>query len=206
MRVVFCAWIIAQLIAAVLPGKASAGAFVLSDPRVDSSWGRQSAQPIAPSSTDDADAGLPNDLTGQARAMAYVEALTASRVTLDEAARFHFYAQAYGGAFDTRPDRPHVQLETGPTAGAYAAAAGEKTRAAEPILQAELDARFVALTAAMEQAGSIVLPSPAAPVTYCRWIARTVHSPMPPLAAALWKNCMAGRDRSSTPSSTGWPT
>jgi hypothetical protein len=195
MRVVFCAWIIAQLIAAVLPGTASAGAFVLSDPRIDSSWGRQSAQPIAPSSTDDADAGLPSGLTGQARARAYVEALTASRVTLDEAARFHFYAPANAAAFDTRPDRPHVQLETGPTAGAYAAAAGEKTRAAEPILQAELDARFVALTAAMEQAGSIVLPSPAAPVTYCRWIARTVHSPMPPLAAVVWKNCMADRDR-----------
>jgi hypothetical protein len=195
MRVVLCAWVVAQLVAAMLSGNASAYPFVLSDPKVDPSWGRQSAQPIAPSSVLDADAELSSDLTGQARARAYVEALAASGVTLDEAARFHFYAPAYAAAFDTWPDRPHVQLETGPAAGAYAAAAGEKARTAEPILQAELDARFVALTAAMEQAGSIVLPSPGAPVTYCRWIARTVHSTMPPLAAALWNDCMADRDR-----------
>jgi len=96
MRVVFDAWVLAYLIAAGLPGRASADPFVLSDPRLDPSWGGQPGQPIAASAPRKAESEseLPGDVVGKARNAAYLEALRGSRQTLDEAAACHFYASA----------------------------------------------------------------------------------------------------------------
>ncbi len=173
---------------------ATAGALVLADPGVDPFWGRRLGQAVAPSTTEDANDRLPKDLTGEARTRAYIAALAASPVTLDEAASFHFYAPAAGMPPSLQPDQPLLALGTGPAGTAYAAAIEAKIRGAGPILDAELDARFAALAAALGRADTISLPSPASPVTYCRWIGRTVSQRMPPFAAAVWRHCMGDRD------------
>ena len=173
---------------------ASAGVLILADPGIDPSWGHRPGQPIAPSGTEYAIDRLPKDLTGQARARAYIGALAASPVTLDEAARFHFYAPAAAMPPSLQPDQPPLALGTGPAATAYSAAIEEKARVAGPPLDAEMDARFAALATAVERADSISLPAPTSPVTYCRWIGQTVSQRMPPFAAATWRHCMADRD------------
>ncbi len=185
------------MLAACLLASAPARAttFVLADPGIAEAWGHRPGQPIAPSSMADANDALPKDLTGQARAQAYVEALSASAVTLDEAAKFHFYAPAAALNIVRRPDQPALALGSGPPAVAYATAIESKARVAGPILETEIDARFAALAAAVERADSISLPSPMSPVTYCRWIGLTVTQQMPAFASTMWRRCMADRNR-----------
>ncbi len=176
-----------------MPLPALSAEFVLGNPGVDASWGRQPGQPIAPSVHREADDELPHVITGQDRTRAYTRSMLASDPTLDQAALFHFYSPP--GTLHPPPDRPPLPPETSPDAAANAAAILAKVRAAAPLLQAELDARFAELTAAVEAAGSIVLPQVAAsPVTYCRWIAQAAGSPMPDLATALWRHCIEDRD------------
>jgi hypothetical protein len=189
------AWFLVQLVAAVSPGRASADQFVLPDPRVDPSWGRQPGQPIAPGTTRWAEEQLPNDVVGKARNAAYLAALRASPPTLDEAAAHHFYASV--AAIPMRPDRPGFAPVLG--AGEQAAVAGvlaAKAREAEPALAAELDARFAVLTAALERADAVTLPpAGAGAVTYCRWISAASGTRQSQLAVDLRRRCIADRDR-----------
>lgn len=194
MRMVFSAWVLAYLVAAGVPGRASADPFVLSDPRLDPSWGGQPGQPIAPSAPRKAEWELPGDVVGKARNAAYLEALRGSRQTLDEATAYHFYASA--GRIYVPPDHAQFAAVIGDAAVAEAGVLAAKIREAEPALMAELDARFAVLTAALERADAITLPSAGAgAVTYCRWIRLASGTQPSRLTEDLWRQCLVDRDR-----------
>lgn len=194
MRMAFGAWLAFLAVAAGGAGRASADPFVLADPRVDPSWGRQLGRPTAPSRTVEADAELPAVLTGQARTIRYVDELLASATDLDSAAAFHFYSAP--SSIRPPPSRPQLPLEAGPRALADAAAIARKAEEAEPLLAGELDKRFDALTAAVERADAFVLNEQpgAARVTYCRWIGEAAGLLSGPLGEHLWAHCIDRRD------------
>jgi hypothetical protein len=180
----------ASLLAAASP--AAAAPYDLAYPRVDPSWGGRPGMPTAPSAAVAADTELPTTLSGADRTAEYVRRMLASPATLDEAIRFHLYAPVLG--ISPTAELPQMKPETPAQAEATAA----KAREAEPGLLAELDARFVALRAAVQRADSIVPPTPNATwgntVLYCRFIYAAASIPRPGLGEHLWKRCIDDRD------------
>jgi hypothetical protein len=194
MRKALGAAVLAGLLVACHSRIAHASGLVLADPRIDTAWGRQLGQPIAPNVVQRPDFELPSDLTGKARNSAYLEAMRGSQPTLDEAAAYHWYAPPESILIP--PDRVPFAPVTAVEAAGYADALKAKMREAEPVLTTELDARFAALTAAVERADTITLPpAGAARITYCRWIIDVSVARSLPLAADLRKQCIVDRNK-----------
>ena len=170
----------------------SAASYDLAHPRVDPAWGGRPGMPTAPSEAEAADTELPTTLSGADRTAEYVRRMLASPATLDEAIRFHLYAPVQD--IVTPAGLPPMGTET----PAQARAVDEKARDAEPGLLAELDARFAALSTAVQRADGIVPPTPDATmgntVLYCRFVYAAASIPRPGLGEHLWKRCIDDRD------------